>query len=54
MLQIIPIPAFTDNYIWLLHNKSHAVIIDPGDAQPVIDVLKKASHAVRDFNHTPS
>lgn len=41
MLQIIPIPAFTDNYIWLLHNKSHAVIIDPGDAQPVIDVLKK-------------
>ncbi|WP_020168249.1 MULTISPECIES: hydroxyacylglutathione hydrolase [Methylotenera] len=41
MLHIIPIPAFTDNYIWLLHNKNHAVVIDPGDAQPVIDALKK-------------
>lgn len=39
MLQIIPIPAFNDNYIWLLHNKNHAVVIDPGDAQPVIDAL---------------
>ncbi len=41
MLQIIPIPAFTDNYIWLLHNKKHAVVIDPGDAQPVIDALEQ-------------
>jgi hydroxyacylglutathione hydrolase len=41
MLHIIPIPAFDDNYIWLLHNNSHAVVIDPGDALPVIDFLQK-------------
>jgi hydroxyacylglutathione hydrolase len=41
MLNIIPIPAFTDNYIWLLHNSRHAVVVDPGDARPVIAMLQK-------------
>lgn len=40
MLHIIPIPAFNDNYIWLLHNQTHAVVVDPGDAQPVINFLQ--------------
>ncbi|MEQ1599712.1 MAG: hydroxyacylglutathione hydrolase [Methylotenera sp.] len=40
MLNIIPIPAFDDNYIWLLHNARHAVVVDPGDATPVIATLK--------------
>jgi hydroxyacylglutathione hydrolase len=40
MLNIIPIPAFADNYIWLLHNSRHAVVVDPGDATPVIAALK--------------
>ena len=35
MLGIIPIPAFKDNYIWVLHNRQHAVVVDPGDAAPV-------------------
>lgn len=41
MLNIQPIPAFNDNYIWLLRNESsrQAFVVDPGDAQPVIDVL---------------
>ena len=39
MLHIIPIPAFEDNYIWLLHNNRYAVVIDPGDAAPVIAML---------------
>jgi hydroxyacylglutathione hydrolase len=39
MLNIIPIPAFDDNYIWLLHNGQNAVVIDPGDATPVIETL---------------
>ncbi len=40
MLQIKPIPAFNDNYIWLLHNKRNAIVIDPGDATPVLEKLK--------------
>lgn len=42
MIQITPIPAFKDNYIWLIHHpkKSHAVIVDPGVAEPVLATLK--------------
>jgi len=43
MLKIIPIPAFKDNYIWLLFSGSHAVVVDPGDATPVMDALKQLS-----------
>jgi hydroxyacylglutathione hydrolase len=39
-LHIYPIPAFEDNYIWLLHNTRDAVVIDPGDALPVLQHLK--------------
>ncbi|KAA9133125.1 hydroxyacylglutathione hydrolase [Marinihelvus fidelis] len=39
-LVIEPIPAFNDNYIWLLHRGGdHCVIVDPGDHEPVLDVL---------------
>ncbi|MGQ0441988.1 MAG: hydroxyacylglutathione hydrolase [Methylophilaceae bacterium] len=41
MLHIVPIPAFHDNYIWLLHNERDAVVIDPGDALPVLKMLDK-------------
>lgn len=34
------IPAFSDNYIWILHNnQQHCLIVDPGDAQPVLETL---------------
>lgn len=39
MFNVTPIPAFRDNYIWLLHDKGHAVVVDPGDAAPVIAAL---------------
>ncbi|MFZ9642762.1 MAG: hydroxyacylglutathione hydrolase, partial [Candidatus Methylopumilus sp.] len=41
MLNIIPISAFQDNYIWLIENGSQAAIVDPGDAAPVIAALNK-------------
>ena len=41
MLLIHPIPAFDDNYIWLLHNGRNAVVVDPGDAEPLLRALKK-------------
>jgi hydroxyacylglutathione hydrolase len=42
MLNIQAIAAFTDNYIWLLYDASsrQAFVVDPGDAQPVIDTLE--------------
>ena len=41
MLKIIPLSAFEDNYIWLVQSKGEAVVIDAGQAEPVLDYLKK-------------
>lgn len=39
-MNIVPISAFTDNYIWCLHlDNQLAVVVDPGDAQAVSDYL---------------
>lgn len=32
---LVPVPAFQDNYIWLWHNGSHAVVVDPGESAGV-------------------
>lgn len=40
MLTLIPIPAFADNYLWLLHDGVQALVVDPGDAAPVQRVLQ--------------
>lgn len=43
-LNIIPLPAFNDNYIWALvcSKRQEAIIVDPGDAKPVIRFLESA------------
>ncbi len=40
MLNIIPIPAFQDNYIWTIRDDEFAIAVDPGDAVPVIRYLE--------------
>ena len=40
-MNLLPIPAFDDNYLWLLHDDTHALVVDPGDAQPVQDTLQR-------------
>jgi hydroxyacylglutathione hydrolase len=39
--ELVAIPAFSDNYIWMLHNGQHAVVVDPGEAAPVIQALQE-------------
>jgi len=39
MFNITAIPAFKDNYIWAIHNDTHAVVVDPGEASPVLRFL---------------
>lgn len=41
MPSITPISALHDNYIWLLSDKHHAVVVDPSDAVPVLTYLKE-------------
>jgi hydroxyacylglutathione hydrolase len=40
MLTLIPLPAFEDNYIWVLHDGHHAIAVDPGDPAPLIGFLE--------------
>ena len=42
LLQVWPIPAFDDNYIWCIHNGKSALVVDPGDAVPVLAYLKRS------------
>ena len=37
-MEIVAVPAFTDNYIWLVHDEAsgETAVVDPGDAAPVV------------------
>jgi hydroxyacylglutathione hydrolase len=39
-MKLVALPAFTDNYIWILHDGHQALVVDPGDASPVIAFLQ--------------
>ena len=40
-INIFPIKAFRDNYIWVIQERLNVIIVDPGDAKPVLKELKK-------------
>ena len=41
MIEVTGVPAFSDNYIWLIHGRDRRVaVVDPGDADPVIARLE--------------
>ncbi len=40
-LSVATVPAFNDNYLWVVHDGQHAIVIDPGDATPIIDYLSE-------------
>jgi hydroxyacylglutathione hydrolase len=53
-IQVTPIPAFQDNYLWLLDNGRAAAVVDPGDAEPVLrhlDAHKLALSAILVTHH---
>lgn len=41
MLNIHPVRAFKDNYIWVIHDQHYAAIVDPGSATPVLAYLQQ-------------
>ena len=44
-MNLLPLPAFSDNYIWMLHDGRQALVIDPGEAAPVFAALER--HALQ-------
>ena len=50
-MNLIPLPAFQDNYLWLLHDGQRALVVDPGDAEPVRNFLSEGGDAQTGFKH---
>lgn len=46
-MKLIPVPAFSDNYLWLWQSGSDAVVVDPGDAAPVLQALSAQGATLR-------
>lgn len=48
MLDVIALPAFRDNYIWVIRDADgNALVVDPGDAQPVIEYIEQQDLTLR-------
>jgi hydroxyacylglutathione hydrolase len=40
-MNLLPLPAFEDNYVWLLHDgNGRALVVDPGDPAPVQQAMQ--------------
>jgi hydroxyacylglutathione hydrolase len=41
MIDIVPLQALRDNYVWTLRDARHAAVVDPGEARPVLEYLAR-------------
>ncbi|WP_296945773.1 hydroxyacylglutathione hydrolase [uncultured Massilia sp.] len=39
-LSVLTVPAFKDNYLWIIHDGANAAVVDPGDAEPILQALQ--------------
>jgi hydroxyacylglutathione hydrolase len=48
MLEIVAVPAFTDNYIWLVRDEAsgETAVVDPGDAAPALAEAQRRGWAI--------
>ncbi len=54
-MNLISIPAFQDNYIWVLsENNGRCIIVDPGEAAPVLAAIEENPMAARSHCTNPS
>ena len=44
MVSIIPLAAFSDNYVWAIRAGDRVVVVDPGDDEPVAGVEPGMEH----------
>ena len=48
-MKIFHIPAFTDNYIWSIEEEGKITVIDPGDANAVVNILQNRNLELEDI-----
>src|SRR6218665_2805914 len=41
LMNLLALPAFADNYLWMLHDGHRAIVVDPGQAAPVAEALSR-------------
>lgn len=46
IFEVVPVRAFSDNYVWTIRDSTHAAVVDPGDAKPVIEYLSREGLAL--------
>ena len=48
MLEVVPVPAFSDNYIWLVHDSGsgETAVVDPGEAAPAFAEANRRGWAI--------
>ena len=46
-MKLLPVPAFSDNYLWLWLSGTDAIVVDPGDAEPVLQALSQQEATLR-------
>jgi hydroxyacylglutathione hydrolase len=44
---VLPLPAFSDNYIWAIVHGDQAAVVDPGEAGPVLRFLEQQGLKLR-------
>ena len=53
-MKIVPVPAFSDNYLWLVHDgaSGETAVVDPGDAAPVLAEADRRGWAITQIWNT--
>ena len=53
-MQIVPVPAFSDNYLWLVHDEASGdtAVVDPGDASPVLGEAERRGWTISQIWNT--
>jgi hydroxyacylglutathione hydrolase len=54
MLEIVAVPAFADNYLWLVHDNDsgETAVVDPGDPEPVLAEAKRLGWSIGEIWNT--
>lgn len=45
-MNITALKAFEDNYIWLLEDQGHLLLVDPGEAEPVLSYIEESGQTL--------
>ncbi|WP_246840512.1 hydroxyacylglutathione hydrolase [Lacimicrobium sp. SS2-24] len=48
-MEVLPVSAFKDNYIWCLIEENRCTVVDPGDAEPVLQLLDERGLTLTDI-----